>query len=71
MDDSTLQHNDPGILWRHYQKVVGELEASTDIAFAAVGLKYDLTAIQSRVAIAVAEDLETAALPFVAGLLAG
>lgn len=61
VDDSTLQENGSGILFRHWQRVVAEIVAGDDLEIAAIGIKHDTSAvIPNSTAIEHAADMEQA-----------
>lgn len=56
VDDATLGANDLGILHRHLQEVIGQIEAAGDIELAAVGIGYDVSRYYSNATVVTAPD---------------
>ncbi|MEP7350349.1 MAG: hypothetical protein ABI668_10430 [Sphingorhabdus sp.] len=63
VDDSTINENGPSYMWRHWQKVVAEIEAQNEMEIAAIGLDWRVDDTYSQsIVVKVGEDfLEGAA----------
>lgn len=62
VDDSTLLENGPSYLWRHWKKVVSEIEARADVELMAIGIDYRVDQVYARSkVVAVGEDFRHAA----------
>ncbi len=70
MDDSTLLANDLNILDQHLKDVIHDIEASTDVRVAGLGIGFDVSRYySSAVTIETAKDLGQAMLGLIEQIL--